>query len=68
MKLDDHPQFKKEGVNFTDEEINRIMETVNSGKINEFEPPYPWPHFVDEDTRTVHTHVEWVAYRYGCTD
>ena len=30
MKLDDHPQFKKEGVNFTDEEIDRIMETVNS--------------------------------------
>ena len=30
MKLDDHPQFKKEGVNFTDEEISRIMETVNS--------------------------------------
>ena len=30
LKLDDHPQFKKEGVNFTDEEINRIMETVNS--------------------------------------
>lgn len=30
MKLDDHPQFKKEGVNFTDEEISRIMEVVNS--------------------------------------
>ena len=40
MKLDDHPQFKKEGVNFTDEEIelDRIMELLTPGKIDEFEP------------------------------
>ena len=34
-----------------------LWRLLTPGKINEFEPQVSGPHFVDEDTRTVYTHV-----------